>query len=430
MSHFRVRITDDRLAEIDGTPLVPAPGESVHDAVLDRLQRHAQERAAAVRATVNDGPDTGHFLLEISPDGSSRLLDASTPEPPAASVPPQSPEPSQVPGPPQSPEPSQTRELLQIPGPSQPSAPSDAPAAPHLAQPPTPAEPPTHAEPPTPAEPPSAPAMSLSGPAEVSVPGPAVSGSGAAESAEDRAVPPSGPGESVSGSAVPPSDPAGVPASGPAAPASGPAPWPAPLTSALSAAVTRARATAASHAVPAPDVTTPAPQAPPASMAPEVPTPAPPAAAPVGGLAGDVAERIGRINAEAAAGRLDEAYADATTLRESLAETVGADHPHAVEARALEAYLAHLCGDHREATVLALGVARIRCVNGDERAPSDVARAAAAWQHIEDDRAAAVHGTELLHMWDTLRDLGTLTAGQAELAERTREQVEALLAHV
>ncbi|WP_431986241.1 hypothetical protein [Streptomyces griseoflavus] len=427
MSHFRVRITDDRLAEIDGTPLVPAPGESVHDAVLDRLQRHAQERAAAVRATVNDGPDTGHFLLEISPDGSSRLLDASTPEPPAPSVPPQSPEPSQVP------EPSQTPELLQIPGPSQPSAPSDAPAAPHLAQPPTPAEPTN------PAEPPSAPAMSLSGPAEVSVSGPAVSGSGAAESAEDRAVPPSGPGESVSGSAVPPSDPAGVPAAGPA-------PRPAPLTSALSAAVTRARATAASHAVPAPDVTipapqpapasmapdvtTPAPQAPPASMAPEVPTPAPPAAAPVGGLAGDVAERIGRINAEAAAGRLDEAYADATTLRESLAETVGADHPHAVEARALEAYLAHLCGDHREATVLALGVARIRCVNGDERAPSDVARAAAAWQHIEDDRAAAVHGTELLHMWDTLRDLGTLTAGQAELAERTREQVEALLAHV
>ncbi len=430
MSHFRVRITDDRLAEIDGTPLVPAPGESVHDAVLDRLQRHAQERAAAVRATVNDGPDTGHFLLEISPDGSSRLLDASTPEPPAASVPPQSPEPSQVPGPPQSPEPSQipgppqTPELTQVPGPSQPSAPSDAPAAPHLAQPPTPAEFTN------PAEPPSAPAMSLSGSAEVSVPGPAVSASGAAESAEDRAVPPSGPGESVSGSAVPPSDPAGVPASGPAAPASGPAPWPAPLTSALSAAVTRARATAASHAVPAPDVTTPAPQAPLASMAPEVPTPAPPAAAPVGGLAGDVAERIGRINAEAAAGRLDEAYADATTLRESLAETVGADHPHAVEARALEAYLAHLCGDHREATVLALGVARIRCVNGDERAPSDVARAAAAWQHIEDDRAAAVHGTELLHMWDTLRDLGTLTAGQAELAERTREQVEALLAHV
>ncbi len=394
MSHFRVRITDERLAEIDGTPLVPAPGESVHDAVLDRLQRHAQERAAAVRATVNDGPDTGHFLLEISPDGSSRLLDASDPEPAGT------PEPPQTPGSPRSPEPSE---------------PSEAPHSPASRQP---SQPLTPAKPTKPDLRPLRPAVPASGPA----------------------VPASGP------PAVPPPGSA-VSASDPAAPATVPASRPAPLPSARGAVATRARTTAASHAAAGPRVPDPAPQpalaspvpvpdpAPQPALAPVAPenpavAPAPLAAAPAAGLTGDVADRIGRINADAAAGRLDEAYADATTLRESLAETVGADHPHAVEARALEAYLAHLCGDHREATVLALGVARIRCVNGDERAASDVARATAAWQHVEDGRAAAVYGTELLHMWDTLRDRGALTADQEELAEWTREQLEALLAHV
>lgn len=126
------------------------------------------------------------------------------------------------------------------------------------------------------------------------------------------------------------------------------------------------------------------------------------------------------------AGRLDEAFARATALRESLTGSVGAEHPHAVEARSVEAYLAYLRGDHREAVVLALAVARIRCGAGDERAASDVARAAAAWQQLDDSRTAVAHGRELLHMWGVLNRRGPLPPGHVELAEQVHRYVTAL----
>ncbi|MFI1539453.1 hypothetical protein [Streptomyces anandii] len=148
------------------------------------------------------------------------------------------------------------------------------------------------------------------------------------------------------------------------------------------------------------------------------------------GLPAEHAERIGRINASAAGGRLDEAYADASALREHLTGSLGPGHPHALEARAVEAYLAHLRGDHREATVLALGVARIRCGARDGRAAAEVARAAAAWQRIDDDGALLVHGRELLHMWDRLRLMGLLPPGHTALVGQVRRQVDALAARV
>ncbi|MFD9326776.1 hypothetical protein [Streptomyces sp. NPDC060065] len=281
MDHFEVYISGEGLAEIDGRPLVPAPGQSVHEAVLDQLQRYAEERDAAVDATVNDGPGAAHFVLQVSPDGSSRVL-----------------------------------------------MPGEAPAPEHEAAP-----------------------------------------------------------------AVTPSVPAVTPPASVVAPAA--------AASAVATAVARARATAAARAaVPAPAVTV--------------------------DLPAELAQQIGRINALAAVGRLDEAFADATALRESLTGSVGAEHPDAVEARAVEAYLAHLRGDHREAIVLALAVARIRCKAGDGRAPTEVARAAAAWQRLDDDRAAATHGRELLRMWDKLSRLGLLQPAHAELAGQIRGHVEGL----
>jgi hypothetical protein len=148
------------------------------------------------------------------------------------------------------------------------------------------------------------------------------------------------------------------------------------------------------------------------------------------GLPSEFADQIGRINALAAAGRLDEAFSEATALRESLTSAAGAEDPHALEARAMEAYLAHLRGDHREAVVLALAVARIRCRTRDGRAPADVERAAASWQKLDDDRAAVVHGRELLHMWDRLHSRGQLTPGHLDLAEQVRLHVDALEAYV
>ncbi|MET7829405.1 hypothetical protein ABZT23_32640, partial [Streptomyces sp. NPDC005386] len=181
--------------------------------------------------------------------------------------------------------------------------------------------------------------------------------------------------------------------------------------SAVATAVARARATAAARA--------------------EVPDPAAVTARAVRTDFPDwLTERIGRINGLAAAGMLDEAFDDATELREGLTESLGAEHPHAVEARAVEAYLAHLRGDHREAIVLALAVARIRCRARDGRAPAEVARAAAAWQQLDDDRAVVAHGRELLHMWATLERNGLLPPGYAALVGQVRKQVEALAAYV
>ena len=90
----------------------------------------------------------------------------------------------------------------------------------------------------------------------------------------------------------------------------------------------------------------------------------------------------------------------------------------------MEAYLAHLLGDHREATVLALSVARILCGAGDPQAPAAVARATAAWQRLDEDRAIEIHGNELLHMWDRLHEAGRLTAADERLAHGVRRRLE------
>ncbi|MCX4904459.1 hypothetical protein [Streptomyces sp. NBC_00878] len=282
MARFQVYISDEGLAEIDSDPVVAAPGRSVHEAVLDRLQRYAQERDADVEATVNDSLGAAHFVLQVSPDGSSRIIAAGE-------------------------------------------------------------------------------------------------GRDTGEAGEGR--------DTGEAGEVPPVESEAAPATTVPPPAS-----------ALSTAVARASAAARTH--------TPAPTG---------------VAEPT-----ELAEHIGRINALAATGRLDEAFADATALRESLTGSVGAGHPHSVEARGLEAYLAHLRGDHREAVVLALAVARIRCGAGDEQASVDVARATAAWQHLVDDLAVVTHGHELLHMWDMLSRRGPLPPGHAELAGQVRRHVEGL----
>ncbi|MFF6947713.1 hypothetical protein ACFZAD_03495 [Streptomyces iakyrus] len=377
MTHFAVRIPGEGLAEINGELLVVEEGGSVHEAVLDRLQRHAQERAAAVEATVNDGPAGAHFVLRVAPDGSSRLLDPSertdatdhpTPDPPPP--PAAAPAPASAPGP----------APVAAPVPS--SAPGPAPVAA-----------------PVPSSAPGlAPAAPAPGPAPASAPGlapaPVAPAPGLAPASVPGLAPAPGPA------------PASVPGLAPA-PVAAPAPAPTPV-SAVAAAVARARARAAATApaVPAP------PPLPPRPLAPEL------------------AERVAYINALTAAGRIEDASAEVTALREALTRSAGTEHPDALEARAMEAYLAHLRGDHREATVLALSVARILCGAGDPAAPAAIARAAAAWQRLADDRAAVIHGSELLHMWNRLRGDGRLAPADERLARRVRAQVESLSARV
>ncbi|WP_406360785.1 hypothetical protein OID55_18470 [Streptomyces sp. NBC_00715] len=376
MAHFDVYISGEGIAEIDGHTLVPAPGQSVHEAVLDRLQAHAEERGGAVEATVFDGPDAARFVLRVLPDGSSLVLDPD--EAPA-------PAPATDPGP----SPHDTPAATAVPAP----APAQAEPAP-VAQAPAPAPAPAPAE--------SAPAVPAPAPVPAVAP---------AAFAPPASVPAPAPVAAPVGQVAPAPLPVAVPerASAPAAVVVPPSA--AATASAVATAVARARATAAARA--------------------EVPDPAAVTARAVRTDFPDwLTERIGRINGLAAAGMLDEAFDDATELREGLTESLGAEHPHAVEARAVEAYLAHLRGDHREAIVLALAVARIRCRARDGRAPAEVARAAAAWQQLDDDRAVVAHGRELLHMWATLERNGLLPPGYAALVGQVRKQVEALAAYV
>lgn len=285
LDHFKVYVSDEGLAEINGDPLVPAPGQSVHEAVLDTLHRYAEESGAAVNATVGDGPGTAHFVLRVLPDGSSHVLASESGDAPE-------------------------RELS-----------PDAASSPTVSR------------------------------------------------------------DSASTSTT---------------------------NSAIAGAIARARATAATS------VTATADRA--------VREPVPGVDLPPAGLS----EQVAVINELGVAGRLDEAFARATALRERLTGSVGAEHPHALEARALEAYLAYLRGDHREAVVLALAVARIRCRDRDERAPMDVARAAAAWQQLDDSKAAVTHGRELLHMWDMLSRRGPLPPGHTDIAEQVHRHVQTL----
>ncbi|MFR0352240.1 hypothetical protein [Streptomyces sediminimaris] len=486
MARFEVYISDEGLAAIDGEPLVPAPGQSVHEAVLDQLQRYAVARSEVVEATVTDSPDTGHFILEVSPDGSSRLLttgDAGDEDP----------EPGYGPDPGYGPEPAAPEPAAPEPG----AGPEAEPGAGSEAVPEAGPEAVAGSGTGVTSDPGQVvagsgtgvtsdpgPAVAGSGTGVTSDPGPAVAGSGTGVTSDPGpAVAGSGtgvtsdPGPAVAGSGTGvTSDPGQVLAGpgpvvvtrpgpvvaadpgpavvthpGPAGPAvaadpgssgravatgsetggatgSGPA---APTGSATAVATAVARATAAARAAAHAPSHPPAlsPSHPPAPSSSHAPSPVPdrvPPHVPAVALPAELAGRISRINALAARGRLDEAYALATELRESLTGAVGAEDPHAVEARAVEAYIAHLCGDHREAIVLALAVARIRCRAGDPRAPEEVARAAAAWQWLDDEHVAVAHGRELLHMWDRLGHRGLLPPAHAELAGRIRRRVDAL----
>ncbi|MFF8672790.1 hypothetical protein [Streptomyces sp. NPDC015242] len=448
MAHFAVRIPGEGLAEINGELLAVEPGRSVHEAVLDRLQQHAQERGAAVEATVNDGPGGAHFVLQVAPDGSSRLLDpterATPTDHPSERAAPGSARPELPPGPAAS----GPAAPVAVPGPG-----ASGVAVPVVAAGPAvpgPAAPVVAAAPAVPG-----PAASASGAsAPLGVPGPGAP----AAAATEAVVPVAAAGPAVPGPAAPVAPTAAVPeaaaapttlrpaAPGPSAPFSAahpvaPTPAAAPVTapaSALTTAIARARAAATAPPAPAPtpvpspssaraatsfSAAAPAAAATPAASHAAHPAPPPPPSRP---LPRHLAQRVARVNGLVAAGRLREASGEVTALREELTRTAGTEDPDALEARAMEAYLAYLRGDHREATVLALSVARVLCGAGDPQAPAAVARAAAAWQRLEDDRAAEIHGRELLHMWGRLRTGGRLTPVDERLARRVRAHVEAL----
>ncbi|MGW1899274.1 hypothetical protein ACWCQB_17930 [Streptomyces hirsutus] len=412
MTRFDVYISDDGFARIDQEPVAPAPGESVHEAVLDHLQRYAEQYGTPVQATVTEGPGDAHFTLEVAPDGSSRVL---APEEPEESKESEEPEVLEVPEGPTDPEVSESSTDPEV---------SESSTDPEVSESPEASEGPRESAAPEDSE-----DLEVSE-APAPVPHPVAGSALAAAVARARAIAAGDAANSPARISIPaqatapelelvPGQESAMEWEAERSPSPAPAPAPSPSPS------------------PAPS---PAlePEPEPASGPPPEPTrrttrgvteelSAPVAAV---DLSPELIERITRINALAAVGRLDEALDDATALREAMTAEVGAEHPDALEARAMEAYLAHLRGDHREATVLALSVARILCGAGDPQAPAAVARAAAAWQRLDDDRAAEIHGNELLHMWGRLHSAGRLSPADEHLAHQVRIQLEDLSAYV
>jgi hypothetical protein len=97
-----VFIDADGSASIDGVPVQAASGQSLDEAVLDTLHRHARQRDSPVTAAISD-PATEHVtFVEVAPDGSSRLLEEpvelsqAAPAPPSVMTKAGSPEPHEA----------------------------------------------------------------------------------------------------------------------------------------------------------------------------------------------------------------------------------------------------------------------------------------------------------------------------------------------
>ncbi|MFC9844403.1 hypothetical protein ACFWFF_03780 [Streptomyces sp. NPDC060223] len=73
-SPFDVLIGHDGSTAVDGEPLHVPEGEPVHVVVLDMMHRHAQARGEPVEAVIFDRQGGEVTLVEVAPDGSSRVL--------------------------------------------------------------------------------------------------------------------------------------------------------------------------------------------------------------------------------------------------------------------------------------------------------------------------------------------------------------------
>ncbi|MFJ2885463.1 hypothetical protein ACIO53_05425 [Streptomyces sp. NPDC087305] len=109
-------------------------------------------------------------------------------------------------------------------------------------------------------------------------------------------------------------------------------------------------------------------------------------------------------------GELTSAKVQAAALARQSARRFGPAHLYTLEARALEAYVAHLLGDHATATTLWLQVAELRHRQDDPHAREDVERAVVCWELIASPFNAVPLGKRLLALWKLI--------GPAEGTER------------
>ncbi|MFG3098531.1 hypothetical protein [Streptomyces sp. NPDC048202] len=74
----QVRVSATGAASVAGTPVLPAPDEDIHDAVLSHLQHLATAHGTPIRATIHDDAAGCLVPLEISPDGTTRVTGTPT----------------------------------------------------------------------------------------------------------------------------------------------------------------------------------------------------------------------------------------------------------------------------------------------------------------------------------------------------------------
>lgn len=74
----QVRVSATGTASVAGTPVLLAPDEDIHDAVLNHLREVATSHGTPIRATIHDDAAGCLVPLEISPDGTTRMTGEPT----------------------------------------------------------------------------------------------------------------------------------------------------------------------------------------------------------------------------------------------------------------------------------------------------------------------------------------------------------------
>lgn len=415
-----------RGASVDGSPVFAAPGQEIHNAVLDRLHRLAVAAGHPVLATIRDERIGCSVPLRVDPDGSSHL--AGEPVPTASedhavrqdrpthvlrSVAPVRdaaptfrlsavPEPQPTPAGDSSP----TFTLRALPGAT---GAAERAVAPGTVAPPT---------------------------GEFGPP-PRMDGGAATDGPAGEGAPPTTGAGTGAAAAAGPEATAGPEAAGPGVPMAAREPM-APVPGTVREPVAPVPGAVREPVAPVP-VAAPGPliglDADPGPKT--TPTPARGFDAVAEAVLGDepltapgdattpalLAEPTARINEAVKEGRTEAAAALAEQAVADASETLGPEHPEVLRLRELTAYIAYLSGDPDRAFRLSLDLARIHRRAGDAEATyGNVQSAATAWRAVRDPARGLELGHDLVGLWSELAaEDGPAAEDAEELASaRTR----------
>ncbi|MCW8103310.1 hypothetical protein [Streptomyces tauricus] len=148
----------------------------------------------------------------------------------------------------------------------------------------------------------------------------------------------------------------------------------------------------------------------------------------VSGIPPELTDTINLIRKAVAERRFPSANHGVAELKRVTSDLFGAEHPHMFEALALEAYVAHLEGDHERSTAVSLNLAERRFTVGDNRAEEEIERAAATWDLLRQPNSIVPLGRELVSVWALIlgakeNDSAGMEAVKSRLARFARVSV-------